>query len=711
MARRSRSAATAPTPHADLGDAEALERRNRAEELRALIRYHNRKYYGADSPEISDAEWDALFHELKGIEDRYPQFQTSDSPTQQVGAPPETTFDVVEHREAMLSLGNVFDGDGLREWHRRAYDLANLEDFAMVTEPKIDGLAMSLVYADGQLVQAATRGDGRHGENVTPNVLTIPSLPHRLSGSPPTRFEVRGEVYMPKTGFEALNQSIEEENLARTTAGKARKRLFANPRNAAAGAIRQKDPEITRGRPLQIAVYQLGWSEGTTPDSQWETLQWLGELGLPTAPHTELQAGIEDCVVACEGWVHHRDTLDFDIDGVVVKINDFGVQRQLGVVGRNPRWATAYKFPPQEATTRLERIAISVGRTGALNPFAMLDPVRVGGVEVRQATLHNEDDIRRKDIREGDMVIVRRAGEVIPQVVGPAGIPGRDRGAPYVLDRECPVCGTEAVRLQGEAKTFCPNPVCPAVVIRTVDHFVSRGALDIEGLGEKLVSALFQAGMIEDAADIYSLMDRSEQREALLSMERMGEKRVDNLLAAIKASKERPFSAVLFGLGIRHVGFEVAALLAQHFGNIDALRQAAEDEIAEIAGVGPIIAESVAVWFREARNQKIIEKLQAAGVRLAVEAGAAREGPLAGQQYVVTGRLEQMTRNQVEDALKQLGAKVGSGVSKKTTAVIAGADPGSKIAKAEKAGAPIWDETALLALLHEYGIDPASAAS
>jgi DNA ligase (NAD+) len=707
MARRSRSTASASAQHADLGDVEALELRNRAEELRTLIRFHNRKYYADDAPEVSDAEWDALFHELKGIEERYPQFQTADSPTQQIGAPPETTFDVVEHREAMLSLGNVFDGDGLREWHRRACELANRDDFAMVTEPKIDGLAMSLVYEDGQLVQAATRGDGRHGENVTPNILTIPTLPHRLNGSPPSRFEVRGEVYMPKTGFEALNLSIEEENLILTAAGKSPKRLFANPRNAAAGAVRQKDPEVTRSRPLEIALYQLGWSEGASPDSQWETLHWLGEFGLPTAPRSELQPGIEEGVTACEGWVNQRDALDFDIDGVVVKVNDFSVQRQLGVVGRDPRWATAYKFPSQEATTRLERIAISVGRTGALNPFAMLAPVRVGGVEVRQATLHNEDDIRRKDIREGDMVIVRRAGEVIPQVVGPAGIRDTKRGNPYVLDPTCPVCKTKAVRLEGEAKTFCPNPVCPAVVRRTVDHFVSRGAMDIEGLGEKLVYALFEEELIEDAADIYSLKDK---REELLAMERMGEKRVENLLAAIDASRERPFSAVLFGLGIRHVGFEVAALLAQHFGDADALGKSAEEEIAEIAGVGPIIAESVAGWFQRDRNRLIVEKLQAAGVRLAEEGGAAREGPLAGEQYVVTGRLERMTRNQVEDALKGLGAKVGSGVSKKTTALIAGADPGTKIAKAEKSGTPIWDEAALLTLLHTHGIDPAGTA-
>ena len=700
------AATAAAAPTADLSDAEALDLRNRAEELRDLIRYHNRLYYTKDEPEIGDSEWDQLFHELKSIEDRYPQFQTADSPTQQIGAPPETTFDVVEHREPMLSLSNVFDGDGLREWHRRASELANVDDFAMVTEPKIDGLAMALVYENGRLIRAATRGNGRHGENVTPNIMTIRTVPHQLQGKPPPLFEVRGEVYMPGSGFEAMNRAIEEENVELLAEGRATKRLFANPRNAAAGAVRQKDPAITRTRPLAIGIYQLGWSDSPSPDTHWETLQWLADFGLPTAPRAALQEGIDACVAACEAWVGQRRGLDFDIDGVVVKVDDFAIQRQLGIVGRDPRWATAYKFPPQEATTKLLKIAINVGRTGALNPFAILDPVRVGGVMVRQATLHNEDDINRKDIRERDTVVVRRAGEVIPQVVGPVLDRRPKNSKPFQMVTRCPVSGDVAVRPEGEATTFCPNPVCPAVVRRTVDLFVSRGAADIEGLGEKLVWELFESGLIEDAGDIYALPDK---RDELLALERMGEKRVDNLVAAIEASRARPFAAILFGLGIRHVGYEVAGMLAQHFGGMTALQKASVEEIAEIEGVGPVIGASVVAWFAHERNQQIVAKLGEAGVRMKETAGAAREGPLAGEQYVVTGRLESMSRNEVESALKRLGAKVGSGVSKKTTALIAGAEAGSKLAKAEKAGTPVWDEKQLLALLAEHGMAAGSA--
>ena len=688
--------ATAPT--ANLSDAETLDLRNRAEELRDLIRYHNRLYYAKDEPEISDPDWDELFQELRSIEKRYPQFQTTDSPTQQVGAP-ETTFDVVQHREPMLSLGNVFDGEGLREWHRRASELANVDDFAMVTEPKIDGLAIALVYENGKLIRAATRGDGRHGENVTPNILTIQTLPHQLKRKPPTLFEVRGEVYMPGSGFEAMNRAIEEENLQLLAEGRPTKRLFANPRNAAAGAVRQKDPAITRSRPLAIGIYQLGWSDGPSPATHWETLDWLADFGLPTAPLATLQKSIDPCVATCEVWVGKRDGLDFDIDGVVVKINDFAIQRQLGVVGRDPRWATAYKFPPQEATTKLLEIAINVGRTGALNPFAKLEPVRVGGVMVRQATLHNEDDINRKDIREGDTVVVRRAGEVIPQVVGPVLDRRTKESKPFEMLERCPVSNDIAVRPEGEARYFCPNPVCPAVVRRTMDLFVSRGAADIEGLGEKLIWELFENGLIEDAGDIYALPDK---RNDLLALERMGEKRVDNLIAAIEASKTRTFAAILFGLGIRHVGFEVAGMLARHFGAMATLQTASVEEIAEIEGVGPVIGESVVAWFAHERNQQIVTKLGKAGLRLTEEGGAAREGPLAGEQYVVTGRLESMSRNEVESALKRLGAKVGSGVTKKTTALIAGEEAGSKLAKAEKSGTPIWDEKQLLALLARY---------
>ena len=696
----STAAATASTD-----DEEHYAARNRAEELRDQLRYHNYRYYVLDDPEISDQDWDALFRELRGLEEAHPEFVTADSPTQQVGARPLEAFALVEHREPMLSLGNVFGGAELREWHRRAAGLAESDDFAMVAEPKIDGLAMALVYEDGRLVQAATRGDGRRGENVTENIRQIPDVPQRLSGTRPARFEVRGEVYMPKAGFEAMNASIEEENLALVEAGKKPQRLFANPRNAAAGGVRQKDPRVTAARPLSIAVYQLGWAEGAAPDSHWETLQWLRDLGFPTTPDSERLPGIEEAVAACAGWLPRRDALPMDMDGVVVKIDDFAVQRQLGVVGRDPRWAIAYKFPPAEATTRLLDIAVNVGRTGSLNPFAILEPVVVGGATVRMATLHNEDDIHRKDVRKGDTVIVRRAGEVIPQVVGPV-LSRRKRGARrFKMPKRCPVSGDPVVRPENEVMWYCPNPLCPAVVRRTVEHFVSRGGMDVDGLGERRVNEFFEVGLIEDAGDIYALAGK---REALLALPKMAEKSVDNLLAAIERSKARPLRALVFGLGIRHVGGEIAALLARHFGSLAALQAASEEEIAAIDGVGPIIAESVAQWMATPRNQEILGKLVEAGVRVAEEGGGAREGPLLGQQFVITGRLESMTRDAAEARLKELGASVGNAVSKKTATLFAGEGGGGKRAKAETLGIPVGDEAALLALLGAHEVDRAA---
>ena len=699
----------ARTSSSEAGPSEAghFDARNRVEELRDQLRYHNYRYYALDDPEISDSAWDALFQELRALEESHPEFVTADSPTQQVGATPLVAFAVVEHREPLLSLGNVFDEAGLRNWHRRASERAERDDFTMVTEPKIDGLAMALVYEEGRLVQAATRGDGRRGENVTENVRQIADVPQRLRGPVPARFEVRGEVFMPKAGFEAMNAAIAEENVALVAAGRKPQRLFANPRNAAAGAVRQKDPRVTAGRPLSIGVYQLGWAEGEAPSTHWETLTWLRALGFRTTPEAARQAGLEAALAACEGWLPRRDALPFDMDGVVVKIDDFAIQRQLGVVGREPRWATAFKFPPAEATTRLLKIAVNVGRTGRLNPFAILEPVVVGGATVRMATLHNEDDIHRKDVRKGDTVIVRRAGEVIPQVVGPV-LSRRKRGArKFRMPKRCPVSGDPVVRLENEAASYCSNPVCPAVVRRTVEHFVSRGALDIDGLGERRVNEFFDEELIGDAGDVYSLADK---REALLALPKMAEKSVDNLLAAIERSKSRPLGALIFGLGIRHVGGEVAALLAQHFGSIAALQSASEEEIAAIDGVGPVIAESVASWVGTERNQEILSKLAAAGVRMAEAGGGAREGPLAGRQFVITGRLETLTRNAAEAALKQLGASVGIGVSKKTEALIAGEAGGSKRDKADRLGTPIWDEAQLLAVLREHGLDPTGVA-
>ena len=673
-------------------DAARLEARNHMEELREQILSHNYRYYVLDRPEIPDAAWDALFRELRDLETAYPEFVSPDSPTQRVGAEPQAAFGVVEHREPLLSLGNVFNADGLHAWHRRAAERLDRDDFTLVTEPKIDGLAMALVYEHGALVRAGTRGDGRRGEDVTRNVRTIPSLPLTLRGSAPERLEMRGEVYMPRRGFERMNAQRAERG----------EPLFANPRNAAAGAVRQLDPSVTASRPLAIAMYQVGWTEGgAAPDTHWETLGWMQDLALPTTTDAALQPTISTAAAACEAWIPQRDAHEFDMDGVVVKINDFVLQRQLGNVGREPRWAVAFKFPPQEATTRLLKIKVNVGRTGRLNPYAVLEPVRVGGATVQHATLHNEDDIRRKDIRPRDTVIVRRAGDVIPQVVGPV-LSQRKKGARrWKAPQHCPVCRHTVVQPEGEAMSYCSNPACPAVVQRSVEHFVSRSAMDIEGLGGERVRTLFAAGLIEDAGDLYRLHAR---RDALTALERMGEKSVENLLAAIEASKQRGLAPLIFGLGIRHVGGEIGELLAGHFGSLRAIQSATEEELAAVDGVGPIIASSVADWMATERATALLGKLAAAGVRMETAGGGTREGPLAGQQFVVTGRLEQMSRNEAEAALKRLGASVGSSVGKKTTVVIVGADAGSKLAKALEFGTERWDESQFLAALREHGL-------
>ena len=673
---------------------EHFDARSRMEELREQIRYHNYHYYVLDDPEITDAEWDTLFQELKELEETHPELVTPESPTQRVGAPPQEAFGIVEHREPLLSLGNAFDGDELRNWHRRAASLADRTDFALVTEPKIDGLAIALVYENGVLAQAGTRGDGRRGEDVTPNVRTIASAPLRLRGPSPAQFEVRGEVYIPKARFEEMN----------TERAQRGEPLFANPRNAAAGALRQLDPNVTAVRPLALAIYQLGWAAGTAPSTQWETMAWLREMGFPTTPDADRHLGLEETIVACEAWIPRRDSLPFDMDGVVVKVNEFAIQRQLGIIGREPRWAIAFKFPPSEATTLLTRIGVNVGRTGSLNPYAILEPVHVGGATVKLATLHNEDDIRRKDIREGDTVVVRRAGEVIPQVVGPILSRRPPRRRRWRMPKRCPACHTPVVRPEGEAMAYCVNPTCPAQVQRQLEHFVNRAAMDIDGLGEETIADLLENELITDAADLYRLR---KSRKALLSLRGYKEKKVDKLLASIEASKERPLAAVIFALGIRHIGSEVAAILAQHFGHIDAIATARREELAAIDGIGPVIADSVVTWFAGKRNRAVIRKLRRAGIRLEEIGGGAREGPLAGGQFIVTGRLEALTRNQAEAALKRLGGSVGGGVSKKTTALIVGEAPGSKLQRAQELDIPIWDEARLLALLREHRLDPA----
>ena len=697
-----------------VGDNEVIVARDRVELLRAEILRHNHLYHALNDPEISDADYDALFAELKSLEAQYPELASADSPTQTVGAPPGRTFAVVEHRLRMLSLGNAFNAEELLAWRQRAADLLDREEWTYVSEPKIDGLAIALVYERGRLVQAATRGDGRAGEDVTANLRAIDAVPNDLSGNPPPLFEVRGEVYMPKSGFEAMNAEIADQNERRREEGRAALTLYANPRNAAAGSVRQKDASVTATRPLSIGVYQLGWCDDTvTPDTHWETLGWLSEFGFPTTPDAAHHSGIEDALAACERWTQRRDSQAFEMDGVVVKVDDLGLQADLGIVGREPRWAIAWKFPPQEASTVVEQILVNVGRTGSINPYARLRPVRVGGVQVTNATLHNLDDIRRKDIREGDTVVIRRAGEVIPQVVRPVLERRPDDSVEWDMPTDCPVCGSMTVRDAEDAMHYCSNRSCPAILQRSLEHFAGRGAMDIRGLGEKMIRLLLREGVIRDAADIYSIPDRLEELARVPGLGQVKRRkdedtyevgdRLRNLAAAIERSKARGLSYLLVGLGIRHVGGENATLLADEFGSLDAILQAPAESLAAVEGVGPIIAESIVDWALDGDNWSLVHRFQAAGVEDEVQRSGDEpaETPLDGLRFVLTGRFGAMTRPQAEAQLKALGAAVGSSVSKNTTALFAGEAAGSKRTKAESLGLPIWDEDRLIAALEQ----------
>ena len=667
------------------------EAKLRVEELRAQIAHHDYLYYVLNSPEIGDAEYDELMRELRRLEEEFPQLITPDSPTQRVSGQPVEAFGIVEHRVPLLSLGNAFDDAELRAWYRRASNLAESEGFAMVCEPKIDGLAVALVYENGRFTTGATRGDGMRGENITQNLRTIRSVPLSVGNGIPPRFEVRGEVFMTKKGFEELNEQRAEEGLP----------LFANPRNAAAGSVRQLDSRITAQRPLDIFVYQLGWAEeGPASDSHWDTLQWLGSLGFKVNPQIARYEGIDEVARHCYRWTERRETLEYEIDGIVVKIDDVGIQRALGVVGREPRWAVAYKFPPVQRTTRLLDIGINVGRTGTLNPYAILEPVNVGGAVVKLATLHNEDDIRRKDVRIGDTVIVQRAGDVIPQVVGPVLSKRTGQERIYRMPRRCPECGTKVVRPEGEAMSYCPNRACPAQVFRLLAHFVSRGAMDIDGVGEKLAYALLKAGLVQDPADLYYLT-----KEDLLKLERMADKSAQNVLDSIAGSKERPLPQLIFALGIRHVGGETAELLAGHFGSLDALARTSLEELEAIPSVGPTVAASVYDYFRDETNLKLIEKLKRAGVRTKAEAPAAREGPLSGQTFVISGTLAAFSRNEAEARIRALGGAAGSSITKKITYLVVGENPGSKLQKAQQYGVKTLSEEEFLELLRRHGAE------
>jgi len=520
-------------------------------------------------------------------------------------------------------------------------------------------------------------------------VRTIHSIPQRLPTGVPDRFEVRGEIYMTKSGFEKLNYER----------GEAGQPLFASPRNSAAGSVRQLDPKITASRPLDAFWYQLGWQEdGRTPATHWAVLECLKSIGFKVNPNIKRFTKLDDVIAFCEGWIERRDSLDYEIDGIVIKVDDLGLQRQLGAVGREPRWAIAYKFPPTQATTKLLKIDVNVGRTGTLNPFAVLEPVRIAGATVKLATLHNEDDIRRKDIREGDTVIVQRAGDVIPQVVGPVLSKRSGKEKVFSMPKKCPVCKTPVVRAAGEAAYYCPNRQCPAQRFRLLEHFVGRGAMDIDGVGEQLAYLLMERGFVQDGADLYRLKER---RDELVQIERLGEKSIDNILAAIEDSKKRPLAQVIVALGIRHVGGEVAETLATHFGSMDALMDATAEQIDEVPGIGPTIADSIVEFFSLDENRQVVAKLRAAGVNLRAERGAAREGPLSGLTFVVTGRLERLSRDAAESLIKRNGGAATSSVTKKTDYLVVGEDPGSKLQKAQQLGTKILDEDAFVALLEE----------
>ncbi|MCD6599311.1 MAG: NAD-dependent DNA ligase LigA [Dehalococcoidia bacterium] len=661
---------------------------HRIEELRKTINHHNYRYYVLDRPEISDAEYDTFMRELKRLETEHPELIALDSPTQRVGAPPIEAFGVLEHPEPLLSLANAFSYEDLATWHKRVTNLLGERDFDFVCEPKIDGLAVALTYVDGLLVTGATRGDGYRGENITQNLKTIRSIPLSIPKEVPHRFEVRGEVYLPRAGFRKLNDERAKKGLP----------LFANPRNAAAGSVRQLDSSITASRPLDIFIYGLGPTEGkAVPDTHWEIMLWLKSLGLKVNPDIALYHTIGEAEECYQNWVERRESWPYEADGMVVKVNSITLQQELGNMAHEPRWAIAYKFPAVQGTTRLLDVGINVGRTGSLNPYAILEPIRVGGVVISRAALHNEEDIHRKDIRIGDVVVVQRAGEVIPEIVSPVKSRRTGEEKVFYMPDRCPVCGAEVIKPEDEAMHRCTNAACPSQALERIRHFVSRGAMDINGVGEKLCQALFEAGMVRDVADLYYL-----SREQLLGLDKMAEKSISNVLNSIEESKNRPLARVIFALGIIHVGEEYAELLAKNFSSIDKLAKATQEEFLLFPSIGPKIANSIVTFFRQEENKRIIEKLRMAGVKLEgkkTKEVKPEELPLAGLEFVLTGKLESLTRQEAEARVKALGGKAGSDVTRKTSYLVVGVTPGSKLAKAQNLGVKTINEEEFLKLL------------
>ncbi|MEX2425683.1 MAG: NAD-dependent DNA ligase LigA [Thermomicrobiaceae bacterium] len=668
----------------------------RIDELRELLNRHNHAYYVLDAPTVSDAEYDDLMNELRQLETENPELITPDSPTQRVGAEPSSAFGTVQHEIPMLSLSNVYNYDELAEWVARVHRLAGSEDLEFATEPKIDGSAVSIIYRDGKLERGATRGDGVTGEDVTSNIKTIRNVPLRISPSDtatliPPVLEVRGEIYMRRSEFANLNQR-------RAEAGEA---LFANPRNAAAGSLRQLDPKLTADRPLRLYAYGIGLLHGDVPENHSEQVGLLRNLGFPVTDNARVCRTVDELWEQCQSWLSTRDDLDYEIDGVVIKLNDINLQNELGAVSREPRWATAYKFPAIQKTTIISDIEINVGRTGSLNPVAILEPVEIGGVTVRRATLHNEDEIERLGVMIGDAVVVERAGDVIPKII--SVIEDRRDGSekPFSMPDNCPVCGAQAVRLEGEVARECVNVSCPARVREQVRHFVSRGSMDIEGFGSKIAVLFVDLGLIRDFADIYDLA-----WQKVAELEGFGEKRIENLRRSIELSKSQPLSRLINALGIRHIGERNARSLAHHFRSMDRLLQADQNELESIPGIGNVVAEAVYDFVQEPRNRELIARLEKMGLRM--DEGnidsPISSGKLSGKTVVLTGRMESLSRSEAQELLERAGAQVTSSVSRKTDYVAVGADPGSKAERARELDVPVLTEEDLVNLLRDDGV-------
>lgn len=658
------------------------------QELRDLLNQYGYEYYVLDQPSVPDAEYDKLMNELIEIEESFPELKTADSPTQRIGGQVLDAFEKVQHQTSMLSLGNAFNEEDLRDFDRRVRQAVG-DEFSYVCELKIDGLAVSLRYEDGYLVLGATRGDGTTGENITENLKTIRSIPLRIKE--PLSMEVRGEAFMPRKSFEALNEAKMERDEV----------PFANPRNAAAGSLRQLDPKIAAKRNLDIFVYAMTDTGELEIDSHSESLNLLDELGFKTNRERQTCETIDDVIAYIESWQTQRPELSYDIDGIVVKVDSFDQQAELGTTAKSPRWAIAYKFPAEEVVTKLVNIELTVGRTGVITPTAILEPVQVAGTTVQRASLHNEDLIREKDIRIGDYVVVKKAGDIIPEVVNVIEEKRTGEEQEFTMPTHCPECESELVRLEGEVALRCINPSCPAQIREGLIHFVSRNAMNIDGLGEKVISQLFREQLIKDVADIYTLT-----KQQLIELERMGEKSADNLIAAIEASKENSLERLLFGLGIRHVGAKAAKTLAQHFETIDKLTKATYDELVAINEIGAKMADAIVAYFTQEEVQELIHELKEYGVNLTYKGPKLVsvenvDSVFAGKTVVLTGKLEQLSRNEAKAQIEALGGKVTGSVSKKTDLVVAGEEAGSKLIKANELEIEVWDEARLLTELNK----------